>query len=313
MMNELLSRPALLDALKCFRLDLSKMAGYGIAEGFPSWEELLSHGILVEGELGQYVEDPESANGHLKQAFWDPETCTYRYFSFEEEGWVTIPDQDLRTFHLSHGGLFRSLQVLLGIAEGTQIREPVGKGLWHIGAIWVGKIKVPVYVARTLFSSEVFDSVCDYLEGVDNAPVSVVLVEGPPKSRRYRLPDGFKMLAFDQVIDSDVDHARFEMEVIHAAILDRRSTPSHDGVLSHSPDFSEVNVHGREFRFVGGKQQEVLELLVSAWRSGRPQCATKDILDQVHSSVRTLSQLFNHHPDWKELIGYGGGKCWLKI
>ena len=75
----------------------------------------------------------------------------------------------------------------------------------------------------------------------------------------------------------------------------------------------EVRVHGREFVFSGGKQQKIIEVLYRAWKMGNPKCRTRAILEGIDSTATSLSHLFSNHPDWKDLIEYSRGFCWLKV
>ena len=35
-------------------------------------------------------------------------------------------------------------------------------------------------------------------------------------------------------------------------------------------------------------------------------------LEAARSNAGHIQKLFKGHPDWQDLIGYGGGYCWLR-
>jgi hypothetical protein len=83
--------------------------------------------------------------------------------------------------------------------------------------------------------------------------------------------------------------------------------------LTHSADFSSVCVGGETFLFRGTVQQRIIELLYKAWASGSPRVRTQLLLEEAEAKSRQLRHIFKGHSNWKQLVGYEQGYCWLKL
>ena len=50
-----------------------------------------------------------------------------------------------------------------------------------------------------------------------------------------------------------------------------------------------------------------------AWLDGTGRLRTQEVLETAESSARQLAHAFKGRPDFKEIIGYDDGFCWLKV
>jgi len=74
-------------------------------------------------------------------------------------------------------------------------------------------------------------------------------------------------------------------------------------------------LNGREFRFRGDKHAAAVKFLADAYYEGESSVRVTTLLEAIGASItmKKLSQLFKGYPNWKEAIGTGDGRCWLKI
>jgi hypothetical protein len=74
-----------------------------------------------------------------------------------------------------------------------------------------------------------------------------------------------------------------------------------------------IRIHDREYRFRGLIQRSIVEQVYEAWRNGVGRLRTQDVLETAESSARQLAHAFKGRPDFKDIIGYDEGFCWLKV
>lgn len=273
---------------------------------------LIDRGILHEGPLNMVIPDRWDDEMDAREVEWNPETRTYQYWTSHGGGWVDAPEADMKTYDLDLDWMFRHLGDMVGIDKAVKYREIVPNLIWELGTVWSGRRKATVFFSRKLSSSRNFDQVHDGLTQWAGKSSGAVLSLSIPTSRHAVLPGGHRMLSLQQVIVETASGYEMDMELLQGAL--QSAHPSLDmGPVVPNADFSSLVVHGREFVFTGGKQKQILEILFRSWRMGNPKCRTRAVLEEIESSGHALSHLFNNHPDWKDLIGYAGGFCWLKV
>ena len=58
----------------------------------------------------------------------------------------------------------------------------------------------------------------------------------------------------------------------------------------------------------------MIEYLYTRWRDGEERVSVATMFEDLEFSPSArLRDLFKGHADWRDLIGYGDGACWLKI
>ena len=74
-----------------------------------------------------------------------------------------------------------------------------------------------------------------------------------------------------------------------------------------------MRVGEREFRFRGDKQRQVVEHLFGVWDRNEGRASVAHMFSELDFPEATrFRDLFKGHRDWKDLIGYEDGACWLK-
>jgi hypothetical protein len=109
-----------------------------------------------------------------------------------------------------------------------------------------------------------------------------------------------------------ITHFELDPNIIHSAAHGLRASCSEMPVQVDA-DFRMVRVGGRQFRFRGDKQRQVVRFLYQRWRYGHGSVSISAMLEELEFSNTTrLQDLFRGHANWRELIGYEGGACWLR-
>ena len=300
-------------ALRMLNSERHRTHGFFLEDHYPKeGHALIDRGILLEGPLNMVIPDRWDDEMDSKEVEWNPETRTYQYWTSHGGGWVDAPEADMKTYELNLDWMFRHLSDLVGIDEGVKVRQIVPNLLWELGSIWSGRRKATVFLSRKLSYSRNFDRVYDGLAQWAGKATGAVLSLTVPDSRHAELPGGHRILSLQDAIVETSSGYEMDMELLHGAL--KGAYPSTDvGLVLHSADFSSVTVHGQEFLFTGLKHKQVLEILIRAWKSGQPRCRTQAVLEEVESTTNTVAKLFSGRKDWKDLIGYGEGYCWLKV
>jgi hypothetical protein len=103
-----------------------------------------------------------------------------------------------------------------------------------------------------------------------------------------------------------------DVSIIYTAAHGLRSVRPRSPVQVDA-EFRVVRVGDREFRFRGDKQRQVVEYLYGAWERGERRVSVALMITDLDFPETTrLRDLFKGHPDWKDLIGYEDGACWLR-
>jgi hypothetical protein len=303
-------------ALILFGFTDQNVYGFIMADNFPKeGKSLVKNGYLSEGAITTKVPDRWNDDPCAwVKVEWNPETRTYGYYCISAMGveWIDAPEEDLKTYDINLDWMADHIRDLAGIDPSTKVRTIIPNLLWDLGSIRVGNRKATIFLARNLSDHRDFDQVYEALLDWTGKPPGVVLSNNVPTDRRAKLPGGHRILSLKKILMEKAGNSMLDMELLHGTL--NSANPSLDvGPVNHNFDFSTVQVHGREFVFTGEKQKIILSILYRAWRVGNPKCQTRSVLAESETSAHALSHIFRNHHDWKELIGYGDGFCWLKV
>ena len=276
---------------------------------------LYAAGYLTEGPMTMMVPDRDGDDPTAwVKAAWNPETRTYQYSGFTVCGeWVVdVPDEDVKTYDINLDWMANHIRDLVGIEQRVPVRTIIPNLLWELGRVQAGQQKATIFLAQNIAYDQVFERVYDaFLDWTGKTP-GIVLSNEVPGKRHADLPGGHRILGLETLIVESGGGYEMDMELLHGTL--KGASPSVAAMpVVPSTDYSSLRVHGREFVFTGGKQRQIIERLYRAWKMGNPKCRTRAVLESIDSTASSLSHLFSNHPDWKELIEYGGGFCWLKV
>lgn len=108
----------------------------------------------------------------------------------------------------------------------------------------------------------------------------------------------------------------YRLKDIEAYEDQHKSTPlSHEEAFAfcHNEDFSRIQVGRQTFLFRDVVQKRIIETLYREWQRGHPKVRTQVLLEESEAKSQQLTQIFKRHPNWKQIVGYKNGACWLKI
>lgn len=302
--------------LMLFSFSKQNVLGSIMADDFPKeGQALFEIGYLSEGPVTTVVPDRWSDElNEWVDAEWNPETGTYQYDTISALGIesVDVPDEDVKTYDISLDWMVNHIRDLVEIEPSVQVRVITPNLLWELGHIWIGRQKATIFLGKDLSCTQEFDRVYDAFLDWEGKSPGVILTNNAPERRHAEIPGGHRILDLKKIVVETASGYEMDMELLHGT-LQGTHVPTSMGPVVPSPDYSSLKVHGREFIFPGDKQKRMIKILFRAWRMGNPKYRTKTALAEIESSGHALSHLFNRHPDWKDLIGYGGGFCWLKV
>ncbi|MBF0401360.1 MAG: hypothetical protein HQL90_11390 [Magnetococcales bacterium] len=299
-------------AVDIFNFTEPKMPGCNIADFHPDEGKILfDYGFLTEGEIRTVVPDRHNEGAGLVEPVWNEETRTYQYLSFDDGYFVDVPEEDLKTYNLDVDRLVRHIQEIAGL-DGEP-RSVLRNFLWNIGSFKLGSRMATVFLARRMAAHQSFDDIYDALKRLSGKTPGVVLARTIPTGRHVELPHGFRMLSLSDTMIVEGGRYRLDMDMVRSILTGVKGQMVDDlSPVYASPDYGLVRVNGREFVFTGAKHKEAIGFLVRAWERGEKKYRTQDLLENVESTADALSQFFRGHLDWRDLIGYGGGFCWIK-
>lgn len=312
-MTSTLSRKDFQLILDICELPMPRVGGAVMADHFPEARDpLLQSGALAQGPLQTVVPDRTNHEGRTVDAQWDNERRCYQYFSVDHGGWARVPDEDLMTYDLDVGWLLRFVAKGVGIEDAVHPFCLVPNHLWELGTTWIHKRKAAVLFGRRISRSDVFRQCVEALRTRKGRPPGVMLTTSRGSSWDQELPGGHRILPLRDCLEIGKADFAIDLDVVHGVLTGttpgRKTDPVH-----HSSDFSSVTVNGRIFVFRGDKQKQLIGMLVRAREYGEERCRTQELLEEIESTSTTLVKFFSGRSDWKDLIGYGNGFCWLKV
>jgi hypothetical protein len=283
------------------------------SESVTQWEG--GRGLVEKGLLRPYSNRAEciEIDGEDRELVWDSDSGTHRYFS-PAMGWANVPTDRLKSYRVDFDALLAVINRWLQIPTHSSPTNLVSELLWELGETWLGRRRVAVLFLRRAGLPKTLSKVHTALQGYPRRGTSLILTDGRPSSYGPDLPGKPMFMymldlfppdkAFLDGIDSDA--LIFDFGVREPR---RKWSPVECG-----EEGGYLRIHDREYRFSGFTHKRIIRLLHEAWERGEPRLRTASVLEEAESRSRTMSQAFSGcKEDWKEVIGYGDGFCWLKI
>lgn len=248
---------------------------------------------------------------------WSGETGRHGYFS-STAGMVAVEDDALRRFRLEIVWFLGWIAVQLGFGASARQIDLVRGRLWDFGDTWLGerksaRRKTAIYLARRLNESETIARVQEALRTRTHRPPGVILTTTQdPDLARMLSVDGWAVLPINTCARAGVADFTIDTAIVYAAAHDARPIRAKSAIQVDG-EFRIVQVGQREFRFRGDKRRQVIGFLHQRWKDGHGPVSVALMFAELEFPTSTrLRDLFKGHGDWKELIGYQDGSCWLR-
>jgi len=244
---------------------------------------------------------------HPSEVEFDESVNGYRHFC-PDAGWVDVPADDLKCYRADISWLLTKLRRELGIADHVPAPCLVDEVLWDLGEAWIGKRKSTILFGRRIGHGGNLDRVCDVLTNRVGRPPGLLLTSAENHPRHVDMPGRHRIVPMKDCLQPAGDGKGIDLDILAGIVGGER--PLHpDMPIQTSADFRHVRVGDRSFRFGGSKQRQVIEYLYLRWRDGEEQVSVAAMFEDLEFSSSRLRDLFKDHPDWRDLIGYGGGAC----
>ncbi len=242
------------------------------------------------------------------ELIWSGEHGGYGYFS-PAAGWVTVPTSQLASFRVNLGTLFKHVLGRLGGMTHDAATVLVPDLLWEVGDVRLpgrGK-RVPIWIARRLGDPVVWKQFTEAARLRPAPGLRIVLAFTAADRLHARMMGGHEVVAVRDVATSDsliVDPDLLAARVTEGA---RQA----DEVITMAADGASVIVRGNRYVFGGSKQRAIIRYLYAAWKSGKPECPTVEVLEaaEYSRSVNTLAKAFSGRKDWRDFIKEEHGSC----
>lgn len=284
-----------------------------IGDGFSeAGRRLIDCGALQAGANLTAVTCRACHEDHTEEVEFDSANGSYRHFC-PESGWIEIPAENLRNHSLDLVWLLREIACAMDLPTSPDPRSLVDEVLWDLGDAWVGKRKATILFGRRLTHDGNLDRACDALTNRIGRPPGILLSSSGQPGRHARLPGNHRFLALRDCIVPGETGFGIDRDIV-AGVLNGTLPGAPDTPVRVSNDFGTVTVNGRVFSFSGDKQRQVIRHLHQSWEDGEARVRTALMFGDLEFADGTrLRDLFKGRPDWRDLIGYGQGFCWLRI
>lgn len=243
------------------------------------------------------------------ELIWSGEHGGYGYFS-PAVGWVTVSGSQLALYRVRFDALFSQV---LGRLDGTHTTPIVlvPDLLWEVGEVRMpGRSKrVPVWIARRLAAPAVWVQFTDAVRLRPAPGLRIVLTFTPADRLPAQIMQGHEIINIPDVADS----SRLAVDPDLLAARVTCGAPPADVAITMAADGASVTVRGTRYAFGGSKQRAIIRQLYAAWKSGKSECLTVEVLEaaEFSRSVNTLAKAFSGRSDWRDFIKEEHGRCWI--
>jgi hypothetical protein len=272
--------------------------------------ELISAGALVETRPSSTIVMPVDLDDELVGFEWDPDRQAFVGFH-PNIGLVEADPRVRRRYRVDFDWLLSAIAGAAGAAAGQRRVCLVDDLLWDLGDARLRRNKRPVLFARRLGFTDALDLAERALIARQGRADGVLLTTTPRISRALRLPGRHRVLH----IRDCLDHAsrRFALDADVIAGGRPGAEPGGRETVEMGPDGSWIRIRDREYRFRGLIQRSIVQQVYRAWRDGAGRLRTQKVLETAESNSRELAQAFSGRAEFREIIGYDDGFCWLKV
>jgi hypothetical protein len=248
---------------------------------------------------------------------WNGEKGGYAYFS-PAVGLVRVDDDALVRFRLDVRWFLGWIAGQLGFGTNASQVNLVPGQLWDFGDTWLGerksaRCKTAIYVARRLNQPETMAQVQEVLQARSGRPSGVILTTTQDSNlARVLSVSACAVLPIKGCARAGSASFAIDTTIVYAAAHGARPVGA-GSPIQVDGEFRLVRIGQREFHFRGDKQRQVVGFLHQKWNEGHGPVSTALMFTELEFPITTrLRDLFKGRDDWKELIGYQDGSCWLR-
>ena len=279
--------------------------------------ELIAAGALEAEGFEPVAVSKADHDDAVVNLVWDADARRHEYFS-TAAGMVAVEGHTLRRLRVHTSWFLDWLARELGVVGAVRPVELVPDLLWDLGDLWLGERKAErrrtaTYAARRLGEPGAMRLMREAILSRARRPPGIIIVSSPVgRAEDFAANAMVPVLPIIQCAKAGVSEFHLDASIIYTAAHGLRSVRPRSPVQVDA-EFRVVRLGDREFRFRGDKQRQVVEYLYDSWRrnDGRVSVAFMFAALDLAGTTR-LRDLFKGHPDWKDLIGYEGGACWLR-
>ena len=273
-------------------------------------EELIDAGALVETTPSETIVMPMDLDDELVGFGWDADRQAFVGFH-PNMGLMEADPRVRKQYRIDFDWLLSTIAGAAGVAAGQRRACLADDQLWDLGNARLGRKMRPVLFARRLGSGDALDLVARALTARQGRADGVLLTTSQRISSAVRLPGRHRILHIRDGLDQASRHFALDVDVIAGGPLE--AEPSGQGAVEMAPDGSWIRTRRREYRFRGMIHRSIVKQVYEAWRDGTGPLRTQRVLETAESKSRELAQAFSGRPDFKEIIGYDDGYCWLLV
>lgn len=276
----------------------------------------VSDEVLATRLMSPVRSDQETicVDGRDRELIPNPDGPGYRYFS-EAVGWVDVSANEICRFRVDPQRMLNLVRGWLDISMHQPVVTLQSDAIWDLGDMWVGKRRLAVLFMRQAHLAASAASLRNVLSNFPRRRSAIVLTDVAINSYGPSLPGEPLCIALsDLLLPEQSCVSVIEKDMIGELLGYGPSQPEHKAPVSCSDDGGELHVNGDDYFFTGLTQKRIIRQLFDAWEAGQPRLRTTAVLEEAESKATAMSHAFSGYKgDWKKVIGYGDGCCWLIV
>lgn len=226
-----------------------------------------------------------------------------------DAGNLSFTAKQVMRYQASAPWLIEAARKSLGVASNEKTKEVVANTCWKIGAVRLEKKPRPIYLCRGYDASK--KAVDEGIAALADE-TGMILLTSPHKQNPEKIA-AHRAVPMAACIGDTPDK-----NLLSADTLARmwNNQPARNGQLTHSADYRTVTLNGTTHHFPGDSQRAFVKYLIELYKKGQTSAKTSEVMSAIGvEGTRRIANLFNGHPTWKTLIGYGDprGTCRLLV
>lgn len=219
-----------------------------------------------------------------------------------DAGHVSFEAKRIMQYQASAAWLIETLRKSLGISGTDKTTDIIANTCWKIGAARLEKKLRPIFLCRGYEQSK--KAVNEAVNALADE-TGIILLTSPHQQNPEKI-SAHRAVAMTMCLSETPDKTLISADILRRMWNNQLTI---DSPLTHSADYRTVTLNGITHHFPGDSQRAFVQHLIELYKKGEQSAKTSKVMSAIGvESTRRISNLFNGHQTWKDLIEYGKQK-----
>lgn len=224
-------------------------------------------------------------------------------YHFLDGVWHDVDANLLKAYRYRMDWLPKTLKSSLHLSG--KIIETIPQCLWLLGYLEQGRTRTPIWLARQLQQADIVDQIYDALDSLTQDRYGVIISEHSISYKRFAFPGKYRIVKPAALLNDEGYLTTLFLEL----------PQPHENQLIHWNEAKGVLTRRGQapVLFKGTMNRRAISILYDRCFKKRNTINMNVLLEQVGSSSSHINKLFSGHANWREVVGFADGECWLIV